>query len=157
MFSNTFIKEKVKLVERQMLLKLEEIRKTFDHNGVKGGLAETELRTFLSTYLPKRLSVGTGEIIDRQFTTSKQMDIVITNEEHPFTFQGNESGLFFIEGVCATGEVKSVLTTDRLMDSLDKASHYKKLTMIPPRGAVIYASESDGKRFYTTPPFYFCL
>lgn len=154
MFNSTHLKDKVKFIEKQMLLKLEEIRKTFDHKGVKGGLVEAEFRSFLSTYLPKRLSVGTGEIIDRSFNTSKQMDIVVANEDHPFTFQGNDPALFFIEGTCASGEIKSVLTTEQLIDSLDKAYHYKKLTMIPPKGAAMYANESDGRRFYTTPPFF---
>jgi hypothetical protein len=154
MLNKTHLKDKVKLIEKQMLLKLEEIRKTFDHKGLKGGLAETELRAFLSTYLPKRLSVGTGEVIDRTFNTSKQMDVVIANEDHPFTFQGNDPALFFIEGVCAVGEVKSILTTEQLMDGLEKATHYKKLKMIPPKGAITMANESDGRRYYTTPPFF---
>lgn len=154
MFDNTKLKDKVKLIEKQMLLKLEEIRKTFDHKGVKGSLVENEFRAFLSTYLPKRLSVGTGEVIDRNFNTSKQMDVVVANEDHPFTFSGNEPALFFIEGTCASGEIKSILTTEQLVDSLDKAYQYKQLKMISPKGAMMMANESDGRRFYTTPPFF---
>lgn len=94
MFDNTQLKDKVKLIEKQMLLKLEEIRKTFVHKVIKGGLVENEFRSFLSTYLPKRLSVGTGEVIDRSFNTSKQMDVVVVNEDHPFTFQRNDPAIF---------------------------------------------------------------
>lgn len=138
-----------------MLLKLEEIRHTFEHKGIKGSTVENEFRTFLRTYLPRRLSVGQGEIIDRSFNTTNQIDVIITDENHPFTFSENELGLFFIEGTCASGEIKSILTTEQLTDSLNKAYNYKKLKMIPPAGAIMMApSESDGRRFYTTPPFF---
>ena len=149
------LKQKIGLLEKQMLTKLEEIRLSHQHRGIKGDLAERELRTFLTTYLPRRLGVGTGEIVDRNFNTSNQMDVVITSEDHPFTFSDSQPGLFFIEGVCAAGEVKTVLNKQTLVDAMDKARQYKKLIMIPPAGAMIAATnESDANRFYTTPPFF---
>ncbi len=146
--------EKISLIEKQMLLKLEEIRKTFEHKGNKGANVESEFRAFLKTYLPRRLNVGHGEIVDTQYNSTNQIDVVITDENHPFTYSDNEPGLFFIEGTCASGEIKSVLTTHELIDALDKAWRYKKLKMIPSAGATMFANDSDGKRFYTTPPFF---
>jgi len=137
-----------------MLLKLEEIRETYEHKGIKGTEVEKEFRSFLKFYLPRRLDIGEGEIIDRNFNTTNQVDVVITDENHPFTFGEDGLGLFFIEGTCAAGEIKSVLTTIDLNSSLEKAYNYKKLKMIPPQGAMMFANESDGLRFYTTPPFF---
>jgi hypothetical protein len=150
---NQLIK-KISNLEKQMLLKLEEIRDTYEHKGIKGTEVEKHFRSFLKYYLPRRHDVGEGEIIDRNFNTSNQTDIIITDENHPFSFGEDGLGLFFIEGVCAAGEIKSVLTTEELTSSLDKAYNYKKMTMIPPAGAIMNANDSDGKRFYTTPPFF---
>jgi len=154
MFDGTQLRETVTLIEQQMLLKLQEIRKTYKHKGIKGSVVENEFRTFLAKYLPRRLSIGTGEIIDRKFNRSNQMDVVIATEDHPFTFTENDPGLFFVEGVSGCGEIKSVLTKDLLINSLEKASNYKNLTIIPPRGAVMHTNKSDGDRFFRTPPFF---
>ncbi len=146
--------KKISLIEKQMVAKLEEIRATFTHKGIKGSTVESAFRDFLRMYLPRRLNVGQGEIIDRSFNTSNQVDVIITDENHPFTFSENNAGLFFIEGICASGEIKSILTTEQLINSLDRACNFKKLKMIPPTSAMMFANESDGKRFYTTPPFF---
>ena len=145
---------KIELIEKQMLIKLEEIRETYEHKGIKGTEVEKQFRSFLRYYLPRRMDVGEGEIIDQSFNTSNQVDVVITDENHPFTFGEGGQGLYFIEGTCAAGEIKSVLTTEELLSSLEKASNYKKLTMIPPAGAMMFSNESDGKRFFKTPPFF---
>lgn len=137
-----------------MLLKLQEIRETYEHKGNKGTVVEKEFRAFLKYYLPRRLDISEGEIIDRNFNTSNQVDVVITDENHPFTYGDSGLGLFFIEGTCAAGEIKSVLTSAELESSLEKAYNYKKLSMIPPKGALMFSNESDGKRFYYTPPFF---
>ncbi|GAA4364102.1 hypothetical protein GCM10023185_33320 [Hymenobacter saemangeumensis] len=154
MLSKEDLQRKVSFVEKQMLLKLEEIRASFEHKGIKGTAVENELREFLRSYLPRRMAIGTGEVIDREFRTSNQMDVVIASEDHPFTFRENDPGLFFVEGVCAVGEVKAILNTEQLLDSLAKGSNYKQLVSIPPANAMMSANESDGKRFYTTPPFF---
>lgn len=145
---------KIELLEKQMLLKLKEIRETYEHKGIKGTEVEKQFRSFLRFYLPRRMYVGEGEIIDRAFNTSNQVDVVITDENHPFTFGEGGLGLYFIEGTCAAGEIKSVLTKEELISSLEKSVNYKKLTMIPPAGAMMFSNESDGKRFFTTPPFF---
>src|SRR5436190_22696338 len=110
--------EKIARVERQMKEKLAEIRATHQHKGVKGTGVEKSFRTFLTQYLPQHFSVGEGEIVDTTGAISAQTDVVITAEHHPFTFSTDGPGLFFIEGVCAAGEVKSVLTSGELETSL---------------------------------------
>lgn len=121
------LRKKISVIEKQMLLKLEEVRNDFEHKGNRGARVENIFRGFLKTYLPRRLNVGHGEIIDRSFRTSNQVDVVVTDENHPFTFGENEPGLFFIEGTCASGEIKSVLTSEQLQESLEKHSTTRNL------------------------------
>lgn len=155
MKDRSYLVNKINLQEQQMLLKLKEIRSTFEHKGIKGTEVEKQFREFLKFYLPRRLNIGEGEIIDRNFNTTNQVDVVVTDENHPFTFGDGGLGLFFIEGTCAAGEIKSVLTTAELESSLEKARNYKKLKMISIKDALILSSnDSDQRRFYTTPPFF---
>jgi hypothetical protein len=114
---------------------LEEIRISYNHPGVKGIHAEDLIRDFLREYLPRRLEVGHGEIIDTHEQSyhpidaggrSAQTDIVIT-EEHPFTFTRDRPGLFFVEGVRCVGEVKTILNSQELKSSLMNACKVKRL------------------------------
>jgi hypothetical protein len=77
------IKDKIAAVESQMKAKLDEIRATFAQSGDKGSSVEDSFREFLRQYLPRRLEIGQGEIIDSRGERSKQTDIVIVNEDHP--------------------------------------------------------------------------
>lgn len=141
--------------EKGMKAKLEEVRASLTHRGNRGASAETILRAFLAVYLPRRLSVSHGEIVDRSLSRSKQADVVVVNEQHPFTFSSDgEPGLFFIEGVSAVGEVKTVLTSTELKNTFAAARQYKKLNMILPAGALAVCSPADNKRYYVHPPYF---
>ena len=133
------MKDKLAAVEKQMAAKLEEIRISFNHPGMKGTAVEDSFRAFLREYLPKSLEVGYGEIIDTHEQSyhpidtegrSAQTDIVIT-EEHPFTFTRDLPGLFFVEGVRSIGEVKTVLNSRELETSLNNAYTLKRLKPVP--------------------------
>jgi len=101
-------------VEQQMSAQLSEIRAKFTQSGDKGTSIEDVFRTFLRQYLPRRLAIGHGEIIDRNSSRSGQTDVVVVNDDHPFTFTPDKPGIFFIEGVSAVGEVKTVLNSTHL-------------------------------------------
>lgn len=148
------LKEKLAAVEAQMRAKLEEARATFAHSGDKGASLENSFRAFLKEYLPRRLEVGYGEIIDSKGRRSKQTDVVIVNEDHPFTFTPDLPGLFFVEGVCAAGEVKASLTSEGLRNALENSWHFKKLRIEPGEGTIIRTNPSDRDRFYKCPPWF---
>lgn len=112
------LKAKIAAVEEQMRAKLAEIRATLRHAGGKGQQVEEEIRSFLREYLPRRLEVGHGEIIDTSGARSSETDVIIVTDDHPFTFARDLPGLFFVEGVCGVGEVKAVLGPDELADTL---------------------------------------
>jgi hypothetical protein len=147
------LKDKIAAVEAQMRAKLDEIRATFAHPGDKGTSAENSFRAFLREYLPRRLALGHGEIVDLKGRRSKQTDVVIVSEDHPFTFTPDFPGLFFVEGVCGAGEVKTSLTAAELQKALESSSEFKRMEA-EPKGAMLYSNPSDKERFYRRPPWF---
>lgn len=148
------LRDKIAAVEVQMKAKLEEARATFAHSGDKGTSVEDSFRTFLRQYLPRRLEVGYGEITDLKGRRSKQTDVVIVSEDHPFTFTPDLPGLFFIEGVCAAGEVKTNLTSTELKEALEDSCQFKQLEIEPGKASLASANPSDLARFYKCPPWF---
>lgn len=148
------LKNKIVAVEAQMKKKLEEIRSTFAQSGDKGTSVEDSFRKFLHQYLPRRLEVGHGEIVDPNERRSKQTDVVIVNEEHPFTFTPDLPGLFFIEGVCAAAEIKTNLTSTELKKAIKNSCQFKQLEIKSSKGTIAYSNPSDFGRFYKYPPWF---
>ena len=104
------LKERIDILQKQMLLRLEEIRATYRHSGNKGTNAEQILREFLRYFLPTYHRVGHGEVIDQNGANSRQLDVIVTNEYHPFLNDLSTPSVFIIEGVSCAGEVKSDLS-----------------------------------------------
>lgn len=75
-------------------------------------------------------------------------------EDHPFTFTQELPGLFFIEGVCAAGEVKTVLDGSGVRDTVQKAQAFKSLQVQRAAGTLFAANSADRDRFYTSPPYF---
>src|SRR4051812_27988330 len=119
------LEDLVAATKLQMTAKLAEGRPKFQHSTLKGGAVENADRDFLRSFVPRRLAIGTGEVIDHNGNRSAQTDVVVANEDHPFTFTGDDPGLFFIEGVSAAGEVKSVLTTQHMASTIEASRRFK--------------------------------
>ena len=136
------LKDKIIAVEAQMKAKLKEARATFTHPGGKGTSVEDSFRVFLRQYLPRRLEVGHGEIVDRNGRRSRQTDVVIVSEDHPFTFTPDLPGLFFIDGVCGAGEVKANLTSAGLEEVLEKSFYFKQLEIVPGKNTIVSSANS---------------
>lgn len=151
------LKEKIGKVEKQMTEALAEVRETFKHSGNKGTSNENNFSDFVRQYLPRRFEIGNGEIIDSFGNRSGQADIVIVSDDHPFAFSPNRPGLFFIEGVLSVGEIKTVLTSQELKNTLNNSVLYKNLKMTHSKSSITITNNSDFKRYYEHPPFFlFC-
>jgi hypothetical protein len=149
-----WLEEKLRYIEAQMLASLDANRVAHEHAGTKGDLLEIAFRQFLRDHLPSRLSVGHGEVVDLSGSRSAQTDIVIANDDHPLTYPAERAGVYFLEGVDAAGEVKSVLTSDSLQDAIGKAQEFKALHAVE---SFLYAaarSRSDRARFYARRPWF---
>jgi hypothetical protein len=144
----------LKAQERRLQSALEESRETFRHRGLSGDGVEAAFRELLNSCLPRYLTVGTGEVIDRTKTRTGQVDVLISNLDQPFRQDLHEPGLHLIEGVSAGGEVKSRLTTRQLDLAIDGGRRFKKLRNGHLKADQIFTNESDLSRFYDCPPYF---
>jgi hypothetical protein len=134
---------------------LERARARFEQSGDRGTAgAEVPFRDFLTEYLPRSLAVGHGEVIDADDHISKQTDLVIVDDHHPFTFKPSDPGLFFIEGVLAAGEVKADLTSQHLTDALQKSQRFKALVPRAAKGTQTFSNPTDLPRFVDRRAFF---
>ena len=95
------------------IAKYEDLAKSLiSHHGEKGRIVEGVVRGVLRAVLPERYSIGSGFVITSDGQSSSQIDLVIFDALYnsPITM-GEGVGLFPIECVYATVEVKSVLTS----------------------------------------------
>lgn len=85
------------------------------HPGVKGAIREVLLRDLFRPLLPMDLGVGTGQIATSTGELSPQQDVVIFDRRilPPVVFE-SVLGIFPIESVLATVEVKTRLTATEL-------------------------------------------
>jgi hypothetical protein len=88
------------------------------HKGLKGRLREVVIRDLLRPLFPTDIGLGSGEIVDTQDRHSTEQDIVIYDKAilPPFLLEERD-GLFPVESVLYTIEVKSVLDSGGLRKS----------------------------------------
>jgi len=98
------------------------------HRQTAGEAREFALIKLLKQYLPKRVGVDRGFIIDANGHESLQMDVVIYDNTVGTVFQANNVNYFPCEMVIAVGEVKSDINSDaKLQDALNKIASAKAL------------------------------
>ena len=142
---------RLQATETMLQASLEQARADQSSSTGKGNDVEESLREWLRKHLPRVHDVGSGEVIDSAGASSRQCDVVVTTPFHPF----RETSLFFVEGVAAAGEVKSVLTGAALSDALDKGRAFKRLESRPPEGSeAMCRNREDFDRFVRCPPFF---
>ena len=98
--------------------------------GTTGQSREIAVRDKLQKMLPRGIGVGSGFVIDSYGQASRQMDIVLYEEDLCPVFRLNDSSeaaFYPCEGVFAVGEVKSTIGTREIDDILDKVSSVRKL------------------------------
>ncbi|MCA9279429.1 MAG: hypothetical protein H6815_09035 [Phycisphaeraceae bacterium] len=148
------LQDLVSAAEAEMAHQLKIARAAFTHPGDKGFSVEAAVRKFLATYLPRSMSVGHGEVVDNEGHRSNQTDVVIISDDHPLIFPLEQPGLFFIEGVRAAGEVKSVLTAENLASAVAASGNFKRLKAQPGHGTMVRASHSDLSRYGHNAPYF---
>lgn len=112
-----------------MLIDFEDT-KSISHKPTKGRARESiVIEQFLKPYLPKRYSVGSGIIIDRNNKESLQQDLVIYDDFYSPLLQDLQSDkLFFPESVFSVIESKSTLDKSGVNDMFEKSSSVTRLT-----------------------------
>ena len=92
----------------------------FQHNPTVGGIREFLVKNILERILPRSVTVETGKVIDHRGGISKQIDIILFDSRVPCLRSPGGPGLFPVEGVFATIEVKTCLRSQKdVVDALD--------------------------------------
>ena len=88
---------------------------TLTHQGVKGSVREVLIRELFRPLLPSDLGIGTGQIATSSGDLSPQQDVVIYDRRilPPVLFEA-VLGVFPVESVLATVEVKTTLTATEI-------------------------------------------
>jgi len=101
--------------------------KTF-HSGEFGLHREKLVRRFLRSFVPHRLAISTGFVVNSENSIATQADVVIFDSaQSPLIESDNDQLFFAAEAVCAIGEVKSFQTKSELPETLRKLAAQKQI------------------------------
>jgi hypothetical protein len=102
------------------------------HSGLKGQLREIVIRDLFRPLFQADIGLGTGEIITADNQRSRQQDVVVFDKSivPPVLLEGT-TGVFPIESVLYTIEIKTLLTAGELKSSFDSASQLAFLRYLP--------------------------
>jgi hypothetical protein len=97
-----------------------------NHASTVGQAREFLVRRVLGSILPVMAHVGSGQIIDAYGNRSKQIDLIVYDSRFP-QLKTDGGGLYFVEGVLATVEVKSTIDVDQLETALENCKSVLQL------------------------------
>lgn len=102
--------------------------KALRHPGEFGRYREKICKEFLRLFVPQRLEIDDGFVINSNDKVSHQCDLVIYDKGNTPLIQTSEHQMFYpIETVVGIGEVKSVLSFRLFKEALRKLSKLKKM------------------------------
>lgn len=93
-----------------------------------GSAREFIIHRVLRSILPPAAHIGSGKVIDMKGNASRQIDIVVFDPRFPIFEIQPGIGMYPLEGVIATIEVKSTLTATTLHDALENTFSLLELT-----------------------------
>lgn len=105
-----------------------ELAGLFEHPTLTGSSREFLVKRVLRSVLPPIVHVGSGRLIDNPGHFSKHIDIVLYDSRFPILEIESGIGMYLIEGVIATIEVKSTLTKEHLLEALENTNSMMSLS-----------------------------
>lgn len=93
----------------------------FEHSTMIGNAREFLVQRVLRSILPPMVHIGSGKVFDSHGNTSNQIDIVLFDSRFPVFEIDRGIGIYPIEGVIGTVEVKSSLSGKHLAEALTNA------------------------------------
>jgi hypothetical protein len=112
-----------------VLHKEAELAGLLEHGTMVGSAREFLVSRALRSVLPPSLHIGTGRVIDSCGNRSKQVDVVIYDPVFPILETHPGNGLYLVEGVVATIEVKSNVDKTKLWEAFDNCLSVTRLNM----------------------------
>jgi len=111
------------LVRVRSAIAAAEAARGITHHGVRGQFREIFVRDLLRPLIPVHIGLGSGEIVTADGQHSRQQDVVMYDTRVLPPFLADPAiGLFPLESVLYTIEVKSVLTAADLRQAHESAS-----------------------------------
>jgi hypothetical protein len=115
-------------VVQRLQAEVEVFARLVRHEGEKGRENEAALARLLEAFVPRRLGVGTGMIIDRFDRYARQGDILLFEQNDEPTVLAQTTQLIFpVESVRASVEVKTRLYSDSIDDCQKKKAALQQL------------------------------
>lgn len=128
------IKKYYKGIYSKIQAEVDLLNETFQHQGLKGSGNENVIKELLRKFIPKKFSVGSGALIDRNGKQSKQCDIVIyDNYNYPEIFNHGDNNLFPVDLVYAVIEVKTTIDKTKSEEAIANIKSVKELDFIDDR------------------------
>lgn len=136
----------------ELVGKFQRISHLVAHSTTTGSYHEDILKSFIAHFLSNRFSIKSGFVFKDNDHVSKQIDIMVVDENYPATyiFQEGDFAIVRPEAVVAVIEVKTTLSAQQFKLSIDNIASAKKLMKFPINlvGAV-FGYESDGNNAIT--------
>ncbi|AGC78291.1 hypothetical protein LX97_02916 [Nonlabens dokdonensis] len=130
-------------------LKKAKTANSLDHSGLKGRVNEELFGNFLSEYLNKQWSIGSGKIVDPRGRISAETDLFI-HDEHglPKTTLGKSVDVMPIESCRYIFEVKTKLNATEIKTTIEKFYKLKEFDYSRSKKVfrVLFAYSSDLKK-----------
>ena len=130
MSSSFSVNDYIKFLGRELITAYEQAG-LGNSPGTVGQSRELAIRDKIQKVLPRGIGVGSGFVIDSYGQSSRQMDIVLYEEDLCPVFRLNDSSeaaYYPCEGVFAVGEVKSTMGSREIEDTLNKIGSVRGLT-----------------------------
>jgi len=99
-----------------------------EHSVLVGAAREFIVKRVLKTILPPIVYIGSGKVFDAKGKKSRQIDIIIYDSRFPVFEIEAGIGIYPLEGVIATIEVKSRITNKSLHEALENSMSLIQLT-----------------------------
>jgi len=115
-------------VVRRLQAEVDVFARLVQHHGEQGRENEAALARILEAFVPRRLGVGTGMVIDRFDRYARQADIVLFEQvDEPTVLAQTTQLIYPVESVRASIEVKTRLRSDDIRDCLRKRASLQEL------------------------------
>lgn len=113
----------------EIMSKFRRLSNLVKHNTTSGDYHEEILRTVLRNFLSKRFSVKKGFIYSGHEQVSKQIDLMVIDENSPmaYVFQEGDFAIVIPEAVVAVMEIKTVIQKDDFVEALENIQSAKSL------------------------------
>ena len=109
------------------------------HSGEFGMYREAIAKKFLRFFVPVRLEIDQGFLLNSINEVSTQCDIVIYDKNVTPLIRSNELQRFYpVETVCSVGEIKSILSFNDFKNALLKLATTKKMSEQINNPSIIY-------------------